>query len=254
MKRLNHKTLAALSLFLMAAQLSPTLAVTRRTNPDRHEIIPAALQLTGTASRNGEHWLFEILLNRFGSYFRKEWSGREGSVGKGDRTGFFRLVLISGGFRGEHRRIWAPIDVVTSTGVGHSHGANDHEVAFRLYQNGRIHGYSPNSASMEWLDGKISERFQHPLLHGTFLIPSAIVWSDSTQQRGPTTTVYSIQQVKILNSAEHNVFRSLVHEYFPKAGQSAPRSNPPVIRAQNSALPGLRGNGMTSRIFFMPVR
>lgn len=254
LKRLNPLMIAVLLVFFSAAQVSTVFAAVGKDTPRPADASPPAIQLTGTASSGGEHWQFEILMNRSGSYLRKEWSGREPGVGNGDQTGFSRLVLITGSFRGEYRRIWSPIDIVNSTGYGRSHGLNDHEVALRLYHNGRIVGYTPGGTTAEWMDGKISEQFRHPLRCGIILLPSVIVWSDHIQPRGEKTTTYLVEHTKILSSARHSVFRSLLWQHFPKAAATRPKSRPSSIHVQNSALPGLRGNGITSRMFFMPVR
>ncbi|MGA2255508.1 MAG: hypothetical protein ABSG53_12655, partial [Thermoguttaceae bacterium] len=92
---------------------------------------PVGLRLTGRVEIYGKSHQFEIVMEDFDRYYRKEWAG-EKEKGKAEGTGFWIVSLVLGDFGGAKSLSWGKFG---SRGGGNygENGKTEAEVARRLW-------------------------------------------------------------------------------------------------------------------------
>jgi hypothetical protein len=208
------KTIISL-LFLILVSHNPETSASAQNNP-------MSLRLEGHGEIGTNIFQFEIVMDGFDRYYRKEWAG-EPVVSEG--VGFFDVHLIVGEFGGTTHKSWGNDGARGGGDYGEAVGKNMGELARRLWSGDKFIGVSHGNLRAEIEDGHYVEEFHEPISPNQFPLPSVILWTDNTSPMPQKTTTYIIEKVEFSYKHDPKFFQAAKTKYFPKTEQQSSNFN-----------------------------
>jgi|ERR1700722_783943 len=178
---------------------------------------PTGVRLTGRASKANQSWQFEIVMEGFQLYYRKEWSGEQ-DRSRPRSQGFFSVDLVIDDFDSKTGDTWGDFGSKGGGGTGTS-GKGTAEVARRLWQGNRFRGVAADELRELVEYGHDTEEFLAPVSRKNFRVPCAIKWTDNTSSMPNKTTVYTVEKVRFTYRRDPEFFAEARKKYFPDANR-----------------------------------
>lgn len=183
---------------------------------------PVGLRLSGHAKKYGKTFQFEIVMEGFDRYYRKEWSGDQKER---ETPGFVTVEVIVGEFAFTMGRSWS--DRGERGGGSGQDGKYAGAVARRLWDGERFTGVSSSSLRAEVEHGHFIEQFCKPISRDKFPAPCVVEWTDPHSGMLEKTTTYTVEKAefiyesnaKFFDAAKADLLRELRKYEKPKTPQ-----------------------------------
>ncbi len=175
---------------------------------------PVGLRLAGRAEIGGKSHQFEIVMEGFDRYYRKEWAGEQ-EEGKAQAAGFWMVQLVLGDFGGGKSQSWGEFG---SRGGGNygENGKTEAAVARRLWTGDEFMGVPRGNLRAEIQYGHYLEEFREPVSRDHFPLPCVILWTNNTSSMPQKTTTYTIEKIEFRYKRDATFFEAAKAKYFPK--------------------------------------
>lgn len=187
--------------FLLCIALGLCVGCAKSADTVRSSGEAVGMRLTGHASWNGQTWPFEIVMEGYARYYRKETYPIPTN-----RLNEAKSFVPFG--------IWVAID---DAGDSRDRGY----VARRLWRGDRFCGVAPDELRDLVEYGHYVEEFTMPISFEHFPIPCAVKWTDSTSADHRVTT-YTIESVTFTKRHNPKFWKELRKENFAYVDQHPP--------------------------------
>jgi len=187
--------------------------------------VPVGFRLTGHASMDNRIWQFEIVMEGYDLYYRKEWSGDQDPAKPGSE-GYYIVALAMTDFGGEIGRSWSMLDGGRGGGHSSENGRDMAEVARRLWQGDKFRGVATDELREMLEAGHDTEEFGTPISQDNFPIPTVIKWTDNTSSMPNKTTIYTVENVEFTYLPNPQFFADARKKYFSEMEQRSPLPKP----------------------------
>lgn len=216
---MNAKGLLYFALFLCGGWFA---RIARGADP------PVGVHLTGHASWNNQTRQFEIVMEGYDYYYRKEWSGDQEHI-KPDSRGFYIIALAMGDFGGETSLSWNELNSGRGGGNYAKDGKERAFVARRLWRGDTFRGIPPDELRESLEYKRHIEEFLAPVSLEHFPTPCVIKWKHSAID-GDGYDVYTIEKVEFTYRHDPKFFADARKKYFGKTEANQPLDAPATSR------------------------